>query len=44
LEEWVVEAGPAYFDETVTGVKKAISEAAAAVKVRETKAYSTKSK
>src|SRR5262249_4630564 len=27
LEEWNVEAGPKYFDETVTGVRKAIEEA-----------------
>src|SRR6516162_7889222 len=28
LQGWEVEAGPAYFDETVIGVKRAISEAA----------------
>jgi hypothetical protein len=44
LEEWIVEAGPAYFDETVSGVKKAIVEAADAVKAREVKPYSTMNK
>jgi hypothetical protein len=44
LEEWVVEAGPAYFDETVAGVKKAIAEAGDAVKARDPKPYSTRSK
>jgi hypothetical protein len=28
LEEWCVEAGPAYFDETVAGVREAVSQAA----------------
>jgi hypothetical protein len=44
LEEWVVEAGPAYYDETVAGVRSAIAQAADAVKARDPKAYSTKSK
>ncbi|VTR94008.1 peptidase m17 : Leucyl aminopeptidase OS=Singulisphaera acidiphila (strain ATCC BAA-1392 / DSM 18658 / VKM B-2454 / MOB10) GN=Sinac_4440 PE=4 SV=1: Peptidase_M17_N [Gemmata massiliana] len=44
LEEWVVEAGPTYYDETVTGVKSAITQAADAVNVRSTRPYSTKSK
>jgi hypothetical protein len=44
LEEWAVEAGPAYFDETVAGVKKAIAQAAATVGARDPKPYSTKSK
>ena len=34
LESWEVEAGPAYYDETIAGVKKAIDEAAAAVAAR----------
>jgi hypothetical protein len=34
LEEWNVEAGPKYFDETVTGVQKAIEEADKAIKDR----------
>jgi hypothetical protein len=29
LAEWWVEAGPAYFDETVTGVREAVAQAAA---------------
>jgi len=29
LEEWWVEAGPAYFDQTVRGVREAVSQAAA---------------
>jgi hypothetical protein len=32
LKQWNVEAGPAYFDETVTGVKKGIEEAQKATK------------
>jgi hypothetical protein len=34
LEQWNVEAGPAYFDETVAGVQKALEEADKAIKVR----------
>jgi hypothetical protein len=34
LEQWNVEAGPAYFDETVAGVQKAIEEADQAIKDR----------
>jgi hypothetical protein len=34
LEEWDVEAGPMYFDETVTGVQKAIEEAGKQIKER----------
>ena len=26
LDEWVVEVGPAYFDDTVTGVERGIGE------------------
>ncbi|HJZ55491.1 MAG TPA: M17 family peptidase N-terminal domain-containing protein [Gemmataceae bacterium] len=44
LEEWVVEAGPAYYDETVAGVKKAIAQAGEAARARDPKPYSTKSK
>src|SRR5712671_4278875 len=36
LDEWNVEAGPDYFDETVTGVQKAIEEAGKAIKDRST--------
>jgi hypothetical protein len=39
LEEWWVEAGPAYYDETVAGVKKASSEATDLIKARESKPY-----
>src|ERR1700682_805828 len=34
LDQWNVEAGPAYFDETDTGVQKAIEEAGKAIKGR----------
>ncbi len=34
LEQWNVEAGPAYFDETIAGVQKAIEEADKAIKDR----------
>jgi hypothetical protein len=34
LEQWNVEAGPTFFDETVTGVQKAIEEADKAIKDR----------
>src|SRR5438128_6044638 len=36
LDEWNVEAGPKYFDETVMGVQKAIEEAGEAIKNRST--------
>ena len=36
LDQWNVEAGPKYFDDTVTGVQKAIEEAAKAIKDRST--------
>jgi leucyl aminopeptidase len=39
LEEWIVEAGPAYFDETVTSAEKAIQQANAALKDRNTEPY-----
>ena len=41
LEEWWVEAGPAYFDETVAGVKKASAEATDLIKARESKPYAS---
>jgi hypothetical protein len=34
VEQWNVEAGPTYFDETVTGVQQAIEEADKAIKDR----------
>jgi hypothetical protein len=40
LDEWNVEAGPKYFDETVEGVQKALSQANKAIKDRSTKPYS----
>jgi len=36
IDEWSVEAGPDYFDETVTGVRKAIEQAGKAIKDRST--------
>ncbi|MDR3618249.1 MAG: M17 family peptidase N-terminal domain-containing protein [Paludisphaera borealis] len=44
LEEWVVEAGPKYYDETVAGVKKAVGEARVAASKRESTPYSNKSR
>jgi hypothetical protein len=34
IEEWVCEAGPKYFDETVSGVRKAMKEADSAITAR----------
>lgn len=39
LEEWIVEAGPTYFDETVTGVEKAIAQATTSLKSRSPESY-----
>jgi hypothetical protein len=39
LAEWNVEAGPKYFDETVTGVQKAIAEAGKNIKDRSSRPY-----
>ena len=41
LEEWVVEAGPDYFDDTVTGVKKGIEEAKDAAAKRPSEPYAS---
>jgi hypothetical protein len=41
LDEWSVEAGPAYFDETVAGVTKAAAEATDLIKARESKPYTS---
>ena len=41
LEEWWVEAGPAYFDETVAGVKKASAAATDLIKARGSKPYAS---
>jgi hypothetical protein len=40
LDQWNVEAGPTYFDETVEGVQKAIEQANKAIKDRSTEPYS----
>jgi hypothetical protein len=42
LEEWVVEAGPDYFDDTVKGVQKGIEEAKAAAAKRPSDPYASK--
>ncbi|QVL31690.1 peptidase M17 [Telmatocola sphagniphila] len=44
LQNWVVEAGPAYYEETISGVKKGIAEAGTAIQARDVQPYSTKSK
>jgi hypothetical protein len=41
LDEWWVEAGPTYFDETVAGVTKATAEATDLIKARESKPYAS---
>jgi len=44
LTDWSVEAGPAYFEETVAGVRKAVSEAASETSKRTSDKYATESK
>lgn len=44
LEEWWVEAGPAFYDETVAGVKKAAADATELIKARGTAPYISKGK
>lgn len=39
LEEWIVEAGPAYFDETATAIEKAIQQTNTELKDRKTGPY-----
>ena len=39
LEEWIVEAGPIYFDETATAVQKVIDQAKTSLKDRPAKPY-----
>jgi Cytosol aminopeptidase family, N-terminal domain len=39
LETWVVEAGPDYFDDTLSGIQKAIGEAKEALTRRSTDPY-----
>ena len=41
LTEWWVEAGPAYFDETVSGVREAVSQAKAVIAKRPATKYAT---
>lgn len=41
LREWIVEAGPTFFDDTVAGAQKAIAEAEAAISQRPAKPYRT---
>ena len=41
LEEWAVEAGPDYFDDTVKGVQKGIEEAKAAAAKRPSDPYAS---
>lgn len=44
LQEWVAEAGPTYYDETMVGLKESLAQASEATKARDSKPYSTKSK
>jgi Cytosol aminopeptidase family, N-terminal domain len=44
LEQWNVEAGPDYFDETVTGVRKAIGEAGKTIKERSASPFGRESR
>jgi hypothetical protein len=39
VEEWSMEAGPVYFDETITGIREAIKEADAAIGSRASAPY-----
>ena len=41
LDEWVMEAGPKYFDETVDGVRRSLDSAAAAIAARPKAPYSS---
>lgn len=42
LEEWVQEAGPKYFDDTVSGVRKAVKEADSAIDARPSSPHATR--
>jgi hypothetical protein len=44
LDAWNVEAGPDYFDETVTGVLKAIGEAGKTIKERSASPFGRESR
>ena len=41
LDEWVIEAGPMYYDETVGGVRKGVAQANEAIAARPKKPYAT---
>jgi Cytosol aminopeptidase family, N-terminal domain. len=41
LDEWVIEAGPKYFDEAGTAVRQVVQQTAATLKARSTKPYMT---
>jgi hypothetical protein len=41
LEEWVLEAGPRYFADTVAGVQKAVKQASSAIDTRSSRPYAT---
>ena len=41
LDEWVMEAGPMFYDETVEGVRKAVKEANEALAARPKTPYAT---
>ncbi len=43
LNTWIVEAGPAYYDETIAGVRQAIDQANQVIDQRSPQAYSDKS-
>jgi hypothetical protein len=44
LESWIVEAGPTYYDETIAGVKTAITQAGTIKAARDQKPYSSRSR
>lgn len=44
LEQWNVEAGPSFFDETITGVQKAIEQAQATAAKRSSAPYANRKK
>jgi hypothetical protein len=44
LTDWIVEAGPAYFDETIAGVREAVSQADTETAKRSAEKYTSESK
>jgi hypothetical protein len=44
LKQWIVEAGPKYYDETVAGIDRAIEEAVKTAKSRDSKPYRSTTK